>query len=119
MNKQKQLKDVASIPSDQLEDWGNVPVPVSETISALRGLKISTNPDGSEAGLWESSPGTWVRQILDSEINTFVKGKAIFTPDDGEPINIEAGDVVYFPANSTGVWEIIETTRKSYLTYKS
>ena len=39
MNKQKQLKDVASIPSDQLEDWGNVPVPVSETISALRGLK--------------------------------------------------------------------------------
>ncbi|MGY9058689.1 MAG: cupin domain-containing protein, partial [Candidatus Puniceispirillales bacterium] len=42
-----------------------------------------------------------------------------FTPDDGEPINIEAGDVVYFPANSTGVWEIIETTRKSYLTYKS
>jgi len=79
MNKQKQLKDVASIPSDQLEDWGNVPVPVSETISALRGLKISTNPDGSEAGLWESSPGTWVRQILDSEISTFIKGKAIFT----------------------------------------
>jgi uncharacterized cupin superfamily protein len=26
---------------------------------------------------------------------------------------------VFFPANSKGVWEIRETTRKSYLTYKA
>jgi len=29
------------------------------------------------------------------------------------------GDVVFFPANSKGIWEIRETTRKSYLTYKA
>lgn len=119
MNKQKQIRNVAAIPSAELEEWGRVPVPLGEPVSQLRGLTLSSNEDGSEVGVWECTPGKWVRQIMDAEVSTFVKGKAIFTPEGGEPFHIGVGDVVYFPANSKGHWEIIETTRKTYLTYKS
>ncbi len=35
----------------------------------------------------------------------------------GDPIVIEAGDVLFFPENSRGTWEVIETVRKAYLCY--
>jgi len=47
----KQVKNVADIPSNELDDWGPVPEPVSEMISQLRGRIINENPDGSEAGI--------------------------------------------------------------------
>ncbi|MSP11194.1 MAG: cupin domain-containing protein [Pelagibacteraceae bacterium] len=117
--RQKHLKQVKAIPSEDLEDWGKVPKPLSDQVSQLRGKILSSNADGSQVGVWESTPGKWIRLIMDAETATFITGKAIFTPDGGTPIHIEAGDMVYFPANSKGVWEIIETTRKTYLTYKN
>jgi uncharacterized cupin superfamily protein len=115
---QSRLVNAAAIAASELEDWGPVPVPIGTPVSQLRGRVISANADGSEAGVWECSPGTWVRQVMDAEIATFLSGHAVFTPDDGEAFHILPGDVVFFPANSKGVWEIRETTRKSYLTYK-
>ena len=35
----------------------------------------------------------------------------------GEPVEIKGGDVLFFPENSKGTWEIIETVRKAYLIY--
>lgn len=32
---------------------------------------------------------------------------------DGEPIETRGGDVLFFPENSRGTWEIIETVRKA------
>ncbi|MCP4044843.1 MAG: DUF861 domain-containing protein [Gammaproteobacteria bacterium] len=114
----KQVKEVSKIPSSELDDWGPVPEPLSDTISRLRGLVINENPDGSEAGIWECTPGTWTRLVMDAEISTFVAGHAIFHPEDGESIDIRAGDTVYFDNNSKGTWEVLETARKVYLTYK-
>jgi uncharacterized cupin superfamily protein len=114
----KQLKNVADIPSDDLDDWGPVPEPISEQISQLRGLVINEHPDGSEAGIWECTPGTWTRLVMDAEISSFVKGHALFHSDDGQTIDIRAGDTVYFDNNSKGTWEVIETVRKAYLTYR-
>jgi uncharacterized cupin superfamily protein len=100
-------------------DSGHRVLPIGTPVAQLRGRVISSNPDGSEAGVWECSPGTWVRQVMDAEIATFFSGHAVFTPEGGEAFDILPGDVVFFPANSKGVWEIRETTRKSYLTYKA
>ena len=36
-------------------------------------------------------------------------------PDCGEPFDICAGDAVWFPAYTTGTWEITETLRKTYV----
>lgn len=114
----KQVASVAGIPSDELEDWGPVELPVSEQVSTLRGRIINENPDGSEAGIWECTPGTWTRQVMDAEISSFVKGHALFHPDDGDTIDIRTGDTVYFDENSKGTWEVLETVRKAYLTFK-
>ena len=43
---------------------------------------------------------------------------ALFHPDDGEAIEIKAGDTMYFDENSKGTWEVLETVRKAYLTFK-
>ena len=114
----KPVKGVADIPSNELDDWGPVPQPISDVVSHLRGRIINQNPDGSEAGIWECTPGTWTRLVMDAEISSFVKGHALFHRDDGDTIDIKAGDSFYFDNNSKGTWEVIETVRKVYLTYK-
>lgn len=65
-------------------------------------------------GVWECTPGTWRRQVLQAEYSYFVSGKGAFTPDDGETIHFQAGDAVYFAPDTTGVWEITETVTKHY-----
>lgn len=114
----KQVVAVADIPSEELDDWGPVELPLSETVSRLRGVVINENEDGSEAGIWECTPGTWTRQVMDAELSTFVRGHAKFHHESGETFDIRAGDTVYFDHNSRGTWEVIETARKTYLTFK-
>ncbi|MEM7741280.1 MAG: cupin domain-containing protein [Pseudomonadota bacterium] len=114
----KQMKAPVDIPSSELEDWGPVPEPIGEPVSHLRGLTLNENADGSEAGLWECTPGQWVRKVMDAEISSFLSGHALFHHEGGETIEIKAGDSVYFDNNSKGIWEVLETTRKIYLTYK-
>ena len=36
-------------------------------------------------------------------------------PDDGEPVDIKAGDTIWFPPNTRGVWEISQNVRKVYI----
>lgn len=114
----KQTKAVADIPSHELDDWGPVGLPISEQVSQLRGIIINEHPDGSEAGVWECTPGTWTRQVMDAELATFFTGHALFHHENGETFDIKAGDTMYFDENSNGTWEILETTRKAYLTFK-
>ena len=114
----KQVKTVASIPSNELDDWGPVELPISETVSQLRGRILNEHADGSEAGIWECTPGTWTRQVMDAELSTFVQGHALFHYEGGETLEIRAGDTVYFDENSRGTWEVLETARKTYLTFK-
>ena len=114
----KQVKAVAKITSEELDDWGPVELPISEQVSQLRGIIINEHEDGSEAGIWECTPGTWTRQVMDAEISTFVREHALFHPENVETIDILAGDTVYFDENSKGNWEVLETVRKAYLTFK-
>jgi uncharacterized cupin superfamily protein len=83
-----------------------------------RSCVINEHPDGSEAGIWACTPGIWTRLVMDAEIGSFVKGHALFHSGMGETIVIEAGDTVYFGENSKGTWEVLETVRKTYLTFK-
>lgn len=110
------VSDAANIPSEELEDWGT-PKSVGEPVPKLRGLFLSENVDGSEGGIWECTPGKFIREVMQAELVTFLSGHCIFQPEDGEPVEINGGDVLFFPENSKGTWEIIETVRKAYLIY--
>ena len=101
-----------------LPDAGPVSVPISEPIACLKCFAAVVLKDKQvEAGVWECSPGIWRRQILQAELCHFVSGHAFFTPEGGDKLEIQAGDAVFFPPSSQGVWDVRETIRKSYVTF--
>ena len=91
-----------------------VAVPLGEPVAQTASLSVERS-DGVETGIWECTPGRWRRQIVQQEFCHFLQGRCTFTPDGGEPLLIEAGDALMLPANSTGIWDIQETVRKTYV----
>lgn len=105
------FKNTASV---QLDESNPVAVPLSETIAVASTTSVE-RPDGVETGIWECTPGVWRRQIVQQEFCHIISGRCTFTPDGGEPMEIKAGDALMMPANTTGVWDIKETVRKTYV----
>jgi len=101
-----------------LPEVGPVVVPLGQPISQLKCLKLAEIPEKEvEAGVWECTPGVWRRQVAQAELCHFIAGHCIFTPDGGHPIEIHAGDAVFFAPNSRGVWDVKETIRKTYVVF--
>jgi hypothetical protein len=110
------ISKAAEIPKENLEELGAVKKPISWPAALLIGKKyIDEAPGIDSMGIWECSPGRWQRTIMQEEFAHFVSGSARFIPAEGEPIDIHAGDTIWFPANSTGTWEIKENVRKVYV----
>jgi len=110
------IRQAAEIPKTQLDQLGPVKKPLSFPPAELTGVKYFVGRGGDRMmGVWECSPGCWQRTILEEEFAHFVAGSARFIPEDGEPIDIRAGDSIWFPRNSRGVWEITENVRKVYV----
>ena len=106
----------ASIAKENLDPLGPVNAPLSSPVPQLVGRQYPSNELGIDGvGIWECSPGRWQRTIMLAEFAHFIKGSARFIPDGGVPIDIRAGDTIWFPANSRGIWEINEDVRKVYV----
>jgi len=105
------FRDTASA---SLDEHNPVAVPLSEP-AAITSVTCVEHDDGVETGIWECTPGRWRRQIVQQEFCHFIAGRCTFIPDVGEPIEIKAGDALMLPANTTGVWDIQETLRKTYV----
>lgn len=100
--------------STHLPDSAPVAVPLGTPVAVASTLSVERS-DGVETGIWECTPGRWHRQIVAQEFCHFIQGRCTFTPDDGETLYIGAGDALMLPANSTGIWDILETVRKTYV----
>lgn len=63
---------------------------------------------------WEKeiSEFPWTYQMM--ETCYIIDGEAIVTPDGGEPVKIERGDLVIFPKGMSCTWKIIEPVEKHY-----
>ena len=105
------FKNTASL---LLEYSNPVAVPLSEPVAVTSVTSVERS-DGVETGVWECTPGRWRRQIVQQEFCHFIAGRCTFIPDIGEPIEIQAGDAILFPANTCGIWGIQETLRKSFV----
>jgi len=68
----------------------------------------------AQTGIWECEPGQLRRYMPQREFSFILSGWCIFTPDDGEPVELHAGDAVTFPANCQGTWDVRETLRKVF-----
>jgi uncharacterized cupin superfamily protein len=106
------LASPENVPSADLTDWGPAKEPVGSLIARIRSTEHGKR---DRVGVWECTPGRWRRQVMEREFAHFLSGRARFIPDQGEAFDINAGDAVWFPADTTGTWEIIETLRKSYV----
>lgn len=110
------ISQAAAIRKEELDRLGPVKVPLSTPAAQLVGRKYLNDAPGIDSmGIWECSPGRWQRTIMEEEFAHFIKGSARFVPTKGDPIEIKAGDTIWFPANSAGVWEIEEDVRKVYV----
>lgn len=90
-------------------------LPVGELIAQQSTAQDQTSESiAASIGVWESSPGQFRRHVVNREFSHIVKGWCIFTPKDGEPVELHAGDAVLFPANCEGIWDIKENFRKTY-----
>src|SRR5436305_1361389 len=100
------IPQAAAIPNEQLGQLGPVKTPLSWPAAELTGRKYIDEISGIDSmGIWECSPGRWQRTIAQKEFAHFLKGRARFIPECGDPIDIRAGDSIWFPANTSGVWE--------------
>jgi len=105
------IKAAQQVPSAELGEPFKANAPQGEPVAMIRSKDWREGPD---AGVWECTPGKWRRAIKNAEFAHFVSGRCRFHPDQGAAIDINGGDAVYFPANTTGTWEVIETVRKTY-----
>ncbi len=112
------IKFRAEIPEHEFGVETPVPAPLGEPVSRTRVRSWSSETTAStRTGVWTCSPGRWVRQIASAEFCHFLDGECIFKPDVGEPIRIVAGDCLYFPANSRGVWDVITPCTKVFVVF--
>lgn len=78
------------------------------------GTILWVSGDGKLAnGIWECTPGEFDYVHAD-ETATVIRGRATVTPEGGEAIVLEAGDVAFFPAGTKTKWRVEETIRKTF-----
>jgi len=78
------------------------------TTRRLKELKVETwSP-------WECDPSEFDWQYPDEEIAYVKKGKVLVTTEDGEEVEVKAGDIVTFPKGLKCRWKVIERIEKVY-----
>ena len=70
-------------------------------------------------GVWESDPGTWRVQYTEEEYCRILEGRSVLTASDGTVTAVGPGDEFVIPRGFVGTWQVIETTRKTYVIYEA
>jgi len=99
----------------EMAAWGPVPNMV-EGQSMTSGVLIHKGRDGeSECGLWVCTPGTWECHVDRDEFCHYLEGRATYTHESGEVIEIAPDTAAFFPAGWSGTCRVHETVRKLYM----
>lgn len=88
----------------------------------VRGQPVFTTRNGYEsadgkrfAGTWTSTPGAWRIAYDEWEYCAIDAGVSVVTHDDGRAWTLRAGDRFVIEPGFSGVWDVVETTTKSYV----
>lgn len=104
--------------SSELEDWGQVELPLSDPPCGLRGrFEIVPGREDTQAGIWQCSPGKFRRNNAAAEMMHILSGECSFTSEDGQVVEGGPGDTFYFQPNTEGVWDIRTTLRKTFVLF--
>ena len=64
--------------------------------------------------IWEKEPSTFPWHYGEKETCLILDGKVTVTPQNGEPVTFDKGNLVVFPQGMDCVWHVEETVRKHY-----
>ncbi len=64
--------------------------------------------------IWEKEVSKFDWSYDSEEICYLLKGKVVVTPENGDPVEFGAGDLVTFPKGLKCVWDIKEDVKKHY-----
>lgn len=108
------FRQTAGMPG--LQDQGVPAFPLTEPPCHLSGVDVAlAGAPGVNSGVWACTPGRFERQLSQAEVMHLLAGAGTFTPTGGEALPFAAGDTLFFPAHTTGVWHITETLRKVFV----
>ncbi len=105
----------ASTLNEGLVDWGDQPNCREGTSKSSGRLLHKDTETPVEVGLWRCTPGRWPLEIPHDELCHFTSGRAVYTRDNGEVIEIKPNTVVHFKAGWKGEAEVSETIFVSYM----
>ncbi|WP_298858609.1 cupin domain-containing protein [uncultured Sulfitobacter sp.] len=71
--------------------------------------------DGLRCGLWQCTPGKWSMTYTVWEYIRILEGFAIITPQDGDPIELRAGDSYILRIGFRCTWDVKETLLKEFV----
>ena len=83
---------------------------------------IETAPDATRLAslgvdhwpIWEKEASEFPWEYFEQEISYILEGRAIITPEGGEPVEITKGDLVTMPSELICKWKVVEPIRKRY-----
>ncbi|MBU0499642.1 MAG: cupin domain-containing protein [Gammaproteobacteria bacterium] len=64
--------------------------------------------------LWKKEVSTFPWTYSEKETCYILKGRALITPDGGQPQAFKRGDLISFPAGLSCTWDILEAIEKHY-----
>jgi uncharacterized cupin superfamily protein len=64
--------------------------------------------------IWTCGVSTFPWTYDASETCLLVDGEVIVTPEGGDPVHLDAGDLVVFPAGLECSWQVLVPVRKHY-----
>jgi uncharacterized protein len=64
--------------------------------------------------IWEKEASEFPWEYFEQEISYILEGRAIITPEGGEPVEITKGDLVTMPSELICKWKVVEPMRKRY-----
>jgi uncharacterized protein len=70
------------------------------------------------AGEWGAEVGCWKVSYTENEYFHILSGKSIIRDQDGNEMELNAGDKVCVPAGFEGEWEVLEPTQKIFVIYE-
>ena len=108
------LKDPLTIEAEL--DWGVIPTMI-EGESRTSGVLLNKGGANAEAesGVWVCTPGYWECHVTSDEFCHFLDGRATYTHESGEIIEIEPDTAAFFPKDWKGTCRVHETVRKVYM----
>lgn len=107
------LRDAPSRPPEA--EWGVIDTMIDGQ-SKVDGILLHRDGDGrAESGLWVCSPGTWRCHVTSDEYCHFIAGRATYTHQTGEVIEIEPDTAAFFAKDWKGVCQVHQTIRKVYM----